>query len=158
MSKGIVNFNVGGQKYQVSRSLLGQYPDTMLARSASEQWQTDPESEIFIERDGERFRSVLDYLRDGKAILPVTVAKAAVLEDMLYYGVENVDESDFDDSLIKGIQSAGGVENKVDVLAFLTEEKHRIDRERERLNRERERLSNEEECLECGCKNFIGQK
>ena len=34
-------FNVGGQKYEVSRSLLTLYPKTMLAKSASDQWQTD---------------------------------------------------------------------------------------------------------------------
>jgi hypothetical protein len=34
-------FNVGGHRYQVARTLLEQHPDTMLARSASQ--------EIFME-------------------------------------------------------------------------------------------------------------
>lgn len=95
-----VKFNIGGHKYEVSRSLLSHHPNTLLARSVSEQCQCqcqchddpDPESEIFIERDGERFRYCLDYLRDGYAILPFIVSKEAVINDLKYYGVQNVDE------------------------------------------------------------------
>ena len=57
-----------------------------------DQWQEDPESEIFIERDGERFKYCLDYLRDGRVMLPITMSKGAVMEDLKYYGVESVDE------------------------------------------------------------------
>ena len=60
-----VKFNVGGSIYEVSRSLLERYPDTMLAKSASKRWQEVSMSEIFIERDGDLFRHVLSYLRDG---------------------------------------------------------------------------------------------
>jgi len=34
-----VHFNVGGNIYKVSRSLLEQHPDTMLARLASDTWR-----------------------------------------------------------------------------------------------------------------------
>eukprot|EP00957_Ditylum_brightwellii_P042874 3245381-Ditylum_brightwellii.AAC.1 len=88
----ICRFNVGGRKYEVSKSLLEQHPNTMLARISSEQWQKDPEAEIFIDQDGDRFRYCLDYLRFGSVVLPVTVAKKAVLQDLAYYGVEDVDE------------------------------------------------------------------
>ena len=87
-----VIFDVGGTKYKVSRSLLSNHPNTMLARSASNQRKEDPESDIFIERDGERFKYCLDYLRDGRVILPTTVPKAAVMMDLKYIGVENVEE------------------------------------------------------------------
>ena len=93
MALAAVRFNVGGKLYQVSRTLLDQHPLTMLARSASKQWQTDPESEIFVERDGDRFAYVLDYLRDGRAFLPLVVSKEAFLTDLAYYGLEDVDES-----------------------------------------------------------------
>ena len=68
-----VYFDVGGTKYKVSRSLLESFPDTMLARMASEYW-TNPRhsgteaNPLFIERDGERFRLVLDYMRDGGSV------------------------------------------------------------------------------------------
>jgi len=77
----------------VSRSLLKQHPNTMLARISSKQWQEDPESEIFIDRNGDRFQYCLDYLRDGSVVLPVTVPKKAVLQDLAYYSIEDVDES-----------------------------------------------------------------
>ena len=83
----IAKFNIGGHRYEVSRSLLESHPDTMLAKSASDQWQEDPESEIFIERDGQRFRFVLDYLRDGKVSLPITEAKHAFLAELEYYNI-----------------------------------------------------------------------
>jgi hypothetical protein len=41
----------------------------MLARMASKTWQTDPEAAMFVDRDGERFRYILDYMRDGKVHL-----------------------------------------------------------------------------------------
>ena len=77
----------------MSRSLLDKYPNTMLARSASEQWLPDQDKEIFLERDGTRFGLVLDYLHDdGHVILPLTVSKPSFMADLVYYGVENVDE------------------------------------------------------------------
>ena len=84
----VVKFNVGGSRYEVAKSLLEANPDTMLTRMASEQWHDDPVAEIFIERDGERFRFCLDYLRDGKILLPITIRKEAVLEDLEYYNIE----------------------------------------------------------------------
>jgi BTB/POZ domain len=80
-------FNVGGQVYQVSRSLLDQYPDTMLFQSASEIWKEDPEAEIFIPRNGSRFQYVLDYLRDGILSLPSSESEEDILLELEYYGV-----------------------------------------------------------------------
>jgi BTB/POZ domain len=89
----MVHFNVGGTRYEVSGSLLDMHPNTMLARSADELWHEDPESEIFVERNGDRFQYVLDYLRDGRAFLPMGVPKDAFLGDLEYYCLEGVDES-----------------------------------------------------------------
>mmetsp|Transcript_21959 Transcript_21959/g.47777 ORF Transcript_21959/g.47777 Transcript_21959/m.47777 type:complete len:240 (+) Transcript_21959:583-1302(+) len=97
-----VRFNVGGTVYEVSRSLLELFPDTMLSRMVSETWldcsqggdndDRKKESPIFVDRNGDRFQYVLDYMRDGQnAILPVTVPKEAFLKDLEYYGFENVD-------------------------------------------------------------------
>lgn len=88
----IVKFNVGGTRYEVARSLLASHPDTLLARMASEQWQKDPESEIFIERDGLHLRYCLSYPREGRVLLPVSVSRESVLEDMTYYGIEVSDD------------------------------------------------------------------
>ncbi len=126
--KPTVCFNVGGKIYEVSRSLLEQYPDTMLARMASDTWlpagndsddngkkrkkndngSNDDEggdeeeddddksnkSALFIERDGDRFKFCLDYMRDGGMIgLPLTVSKEALLQDLAFYGFQDVDPS-----------------------------------------------------------------
>jgi hypothetical protein len=86
-------FNVSGQIYQVSRSLLDQHPDTMLARCASTQWLADPTSKIFVDRDGHIFRYVLNYLRDGNVILPMNVSKNSLINELLYFGVKITDSS-----------------------------------------------------------------
>jgi hypothetical protein len=103
MSQTIIKFNIGGIRYEVSQSLLQSYPDTMLAKCAAEQWHKDPNAETFIDRNGLRFQYVLDYLRDGKVYLPPTVAKASLISDLQYYGVENIQEDKMDDSLLKGL-------------------------------------------------------
>jgi hypothetical protein len=64
------------------------YPKSLLAKTASSPWNQDDSKEIFIERDGDRFRYVLDYLRDGLVFVPATVAKEAVMLDLNYYGLE----------------------------------------------------------------------
>ena len=88
-----VCFNVGGKRYEVSRALLEMHPNTKLAQSASEHWETNLKAEIFMERDGDRFTYVLDYLRDGRACLPLVIPKDALVADLEYFGVEHVDET-----------------------------------------------------------------
>lgn len=91
-----IRLNVGGTSYEVSRSTIEKYPDTMLARMVSEAWSSDDGSDkdkkaLFIDRDGERFRYVLDYMRDGSDVsLPVLVSKEGFLKDLEYFGFENV--------------------------------------------------------------------
>jgi len=100
----VAKFNVGGKIYEVSRSLLERYPDTMLAKSSSKQWQEDSTSEIFIERDGELFRHVLSFLRDGHVALPVTETKKRLMLELQYYGVDSVNEESIDDNASQSLQ------------------------------------------------------
>jgi len=101
-SSKTVFFNVGGTIYEVSRSLIEQHSDTMLARYVSHTWNQDGDEAdtlknskpLFIERDGERFRFCLDYMRDGWVVeLPPTVSKDALLQDLAYFGFHDVDPS-----------------------------------------------------------------
>jgi len=89
-----VQLDVGGHLFKVSRSLLEQHPDTMLARLVSDDWQNDDNKDgtHFIDRNGERFQYVLDYMRDQKVYLPLTVSKEAFLLDLQYFGFD-VDDS-----------------------------------------------------------------
>lgn len=89
----IVTFNVGGRKYDVSSSLLLQYPYSMLAKKALKPKQKSHENMIYIERDGERFRYCLDYLRDQKCNLPLTISRDALLDDLRYYGIQVKDKN-----------------------------------------------------------------
>ncbi|EJK72360.1 hypothetical protein THAOC_06116, partial [Thalassiosira oceanica] len=89
-----VKFNVGGKLYECSRDLIAnQNPETMLGRLVSEVWQSDPEEAIFIDRDGDLFAHVLNYLRYGSLELPVTVPKSMFERELDYYGVTVEKES-----------------------------------------------------------------
>jgi hypothetical protein len=85
-----INLNVGGTTYEVSRSLIEAYPHSMLARLVSDTWQQETKSKIFIDRNGLRFQYILDYMRDKKVHLPITIPKAALVKDLEYFGFHNV--------------------------------------------------------------------
>lgn len=86
-----VKFNVGGKTYEVSRSLLKGFPDTMLAKKANESSFFSP---VFFDRDADRFAFVLDYMRDnGTVHLPETISKSAFLQELAFYGFADVDKT-----------------------------------------------------------------
>lgn len=87
-SANTVTFNVGGKRFTISRSFLDRYPETMLTAAASKTWQHNQDEEIFIDRNGQRFQYVLDYLRDGKAILPMHETKDALASELEYFNIE----------------------------------------------------------------------
>jgi len=86
-----VRFDIGGQLYRVSKSLIEQHEGTMLARLVSDTWLSDPDATIFIDRDGEIFQYVLYYMRYGKVSLPITVSREMFLLDMEHYGFTSAD-------------------------------------------------------------------
>jgi BTB/POZ domain len=90
-SSPTVRFNVGGTPFEVSRSLLStnnnMLKTTALGRMISDMWQHDPDAIIFIDRDGENFRHVLQYLRYGRVTLPLSISKSAFLQDMDFFGI-----------------------------------------------------------------------
>ena len=61
-----VKFNVGGRHFEVSRALIYEHSDTMLGKLVSDIWNEDPEEAVFIDRNGDIFVHVLDYLRYGR--------------------------------------------------------------------------------------------
>ena len=97
---------MGGTKYEVSDSLLDQYPNSMLRRLTSEEWNHhkdkgleeeeggESNNEIFIERNGIRFQYVLDYMRDNNVSLPLAIPRAQFISDLEYFMI------DYDDSNI----------------------------------------------------------
>mmetsp|Transcript_22506 Transcript_22506/g.33751 ORF Transcript_22506/g.33751 Transcript_22506/m.33751 type:complete len:281 (-) Transcript_22506:537-1379(-) len=151
-------FNVGGRKYEVSRSLLEQHPNTMLARISSAQWQSNPTDEIFIDRDGDRFRYILDYLRDAAVSLPANVPKKALLKDLAYYGIENIDEECIDDGPSQGLLIAKSVEESEKIMEKMEKEMKDLENMKEVIKREMERKLKETEdkkiCVSCAMMLF----
>ena len=89
-SSNTVKFNVGGKIYEIARSMLEKFPNTMLAEKAS----SSSPFPIFVDRDPDRFAFCLDYMRDnGKVYLPETVSKMSVLEELKFFGFKDVDET-----------------------------------------------------------------
>ena len=86
-SSETVQLNVGGRHFEVSRSLIEQRSETMLNQLVSEKWQGNPSERIFIDRDGDIFRHVLNYLRYGSILLPITIPKSMFNCELDYYGI-----------------------------------------------------------------------
>jgi len=81
--EGTVSFNVGGRIYQTTRSYLSRFPEILLAQS-SEGWR-EGDKPIFIDRDADRFRYCLDYLRNGcRVCLPHTESMDAIFDDLKF--------------------------------------------------------------------------
>ncbi|KAL7523883.1 hypothetical protein ACHAWF_000721, partial [Thalassiosira exigua] len=83
-----IQFNVGGRHFEVSRELIEQQPESMLGRMVSESWHPDPKEVIFIDRNGDIFAQVLEYLRYGNIVLPTNMPKEMFVRDLDYYGLE----------------------------------------------------------------------
>ncbi|XP_065901875.1 uncharacterized protein [Dysidea avara] len=68
-----VILDVGGTCYSTSRSTLTKYPESRLGVMFSGRHDLDTmkssDGSFFIDRDGARFRYILDYLRDGKEVM-----------------------------------------------------------------------------------------
>ena len=94
-----VQLNVGGVRYESSRSTLTRFEDTMLGRMFGRcdlMLQANPDDgSVFIDRDGERFGLILDFLRDGDASnvaarirwLP-EAQRQAMVHELDFYGLE----------------------------------------------------------------------
>jgi BTB/POZ domain len=95
-----VRFDVGGQVYKVSRTLIEQYPNTKLARMLDDKAGDDKDEDDdanstikFIDRNSDRFQYVLDYMRDRQVSLPMTVSVSAFRQDLEYFGFDTAKEA-----------------------------------------------------------------
>lgn len=62
----IVKFNVGGRHFEVSRTLVDGNSETVLGKLVSDTWNDDPAKAVFVDRDGDIFAHILNYLRYGR--------------------------------------------------------------------------------------------
>lgn len=68
----IIKLNVGGEIYTTTRSTLCKYPNSMLGAmfNGSMSPSLDENGCFFIDRDGELFKYILNYLRSSRLSLP----------------------------------------------------------------------------------------
>eukprot|EP00984_Skeletonema_dohrnii_P029806 scaffold20690_cov155-Skeletonema_dohrnii-CCMP3373.AAC.11 len=99
-----IKFNVGGRPFEVSRDLMDKHSETMLGKLVSDAWQADPEEPVFIDRNGDTFAYVLDYLRYGSIELPPTVPKSSFERDLDFYGlVPNPEEGEIKNNVVADV-------------------------------------------------------
>jgi len=81
---GWVTYIVGGQAFEVAKTTVLKFPDTILAKMiAGEFDQTD----LRIDRDPTRFRYILNWFRDGTLILPLNISKEEIIKEVIYYNL-----------------------------------------------------------------------
>lgn len=72
MSQDLVHLNVGGVYYTTTKATLGRYPNSMLGAMFNGSMPTtcDENGRYFIDRDGQLFVYVLNFLRSSQLALP----------------------------------------------------------------------------------------
>ena len=118
----VINLNVGGMVHTTSLSTIRKFPDSMLGAMFSGQYEipVDNNGHIFIDRDGDLFRFVLNYMRGGSLCLPSNFTELDQL----------IKEADFFQ-----------IEPLIDDLHIILKE--RQDREKEKKDREKEKEQEE---------------
>ncbi|CAM9927845.1 unnamed protein product [Ectocarpus fasciculatus] len=94
-SRGIVRLNVGGKKFLTSRSTIMQAGNCMLASMFRGKFnmETDEEGFAFIDRDGERFRHVLNFLRcSSLPSFDEAWRYEEIMEEADFYAIEELRE------------------------------------------------------------------
>jgi N-acetylneuraminic acid mutarotase len=87
----MVELNVGGTSFQTARTTLAQQPDSFLAGMVSGRHSVDRDrsGRIFIDRDSEQFRSILNFLRNpSKPPTPRDCTESELLAaEANFYGI-----------------------------------------------------------------------
>jgi hypothetical protein len=100
----ILKFNVGGYVHEIAYSTVKR--SGMLLKAAKTSHEGDGElcpyhhhDAIFINRGAEIFSSILNYLRDGKVILPQNVTKEKFVNELEVYEVEDINTNEIDEDM-----------------------------------------------------------
>jgi len=84
----LVNLNVGGKKFKTTVDTLTKYEDSIFPVLLSGKFKEDPEKEIFIDRDGQAFKYIMTFLRNGEYIAPSDPAmQKLVMCEIDYFGL-----------------------------------------------------------------------
>lgn len=83
-----VTFDVGGRLHKVRNSFISLNQNNVIGRLGQIALDRNVNEPIFIDRDGDIFIYVLNFLRDGRIELPMTVPKQAFMNELRYYGID----------------------------------------------------------------------
>lgn len=67
----VVTLSVGGMEYQTTQRTLSTCSDSLLATIAAGHWPQDPQNRFFLDRDGELFAHILNFLRNNELLVPL---------------------------------------------------------------------------------------
>jgi len=89
-----IKLNVGGKIYKTTLDTLKKDPDSMLCAMFSGRFELkvdEDDGAYFIDRDGELFRYILNYLRNGELLCPddKTIQKE-LLKEALFYQIQGI--------------------------------------------------------------------
>jgi len=94
-----VQLNIGGTSYTTTKQTLHREPESLLPKlfepNGLERYSDVigvlPDGTYFVDRDGELFAYILDYLRTGKLLLPDNFKDTARLrEEVLFYQLDDL--------------------------------------------------------------------
>ncbi|XP_066273121.1 BTB/POZ domain-containing protein KCTD21-like [Branchiostoma lanceolatum] len=95
MTSEVVTVNVGGVLYTTTMATLTKYPESRLGGMflAPQLLQKDSQGNYFIDRDGQVFRYILNFLRQGWLRLPEGFQDISILQDEIsFYEINQLSE------------------------------------------------------------------
>ena len=91
LQSSLVGLNVGGRIFVTSRATLTRDPDSMLALMLTQGLPAasqDKDGNLVIDRDGDTFKYILNFLRDGSCVYPLDFhRRAELLREANYFQV-----------------------------------------------------------------------
>jgi hypothetical protein len=101
----IITLNVGGTRFQTTRSTLLSREDTFFTRLLSERMGSlkDETGAFFIDRDPSLFAPILNFLRMGRLVMSNNVALKDVLFEADFYGI-SVGEERKEERVDEGVE------------------------------------------------------
>lgn len=82
-----ITINVSGRVFEVWRTTLEKYPDTLLGSNEKDFFYDEECKDYFFDRDPELFRHILNYYRTGKLHYPKHECLAAYDEELSFFGI-----------------------------------------------------------------------
>mmetsp|Transcript_24312 Transcript_24312/g.35088 ORF Transcript_24312/g.35088 Transcript_24312/m.35088 type:complete len:194 (+) Transcript_24312:587-1168(+) len=117
----IVQLNVGGQKFSTTVDTLTKETDSMLGVwfSGRHDIRLDSEGRVFIDRDGFRFRHILNFLRNGSVhIAGDIVTYQEILEEARYFGIVSLEKRLTEE--IQKLEALGHEDNMDNIMTSQT--------------------------------------